>query len=146
MSLKYEHTQKAGLPFYFALATSFIVGAIICTDVIPSVGIILFVIFLLLFLLLMMYALTVTIDDTHIRVRFGPGVFFKKFPLAEITEIGPKYKTYFWGWGIRWYPGGWLYNIAGFDSVEIIFKNGKKTRIGTDEPQQLAEAIRRAIT
>lgn len=145
MANLYEHTQKAGLPFYFALAIALVVGIMICSTDVPSTGIFLLTVFLLLWLLLMMSALTVTIDHQFLRVRFGPGVFFKKFPLSEITACGSKYKTYIWGWGIRYYFGGWLYNIAGFKSVEIIFKNGKKARIGTDEPEKLAAAIQAAI-
>jgi hypothetical protein len=145
MANSYEHTQKAGLPFYFALATAIFVGIIFCTTQMPPLGIILLTVFLLLLLILMMSSLTVTIDDQFLRVRFGPGVFFKKFPLSEITGCGSKYKTYIWGWGIRYYFGGWLFNIAGFDSVEILLKNGKKARIGTDEPETLAAAINSAI-
>jgi hypothetical protein len=147
MPIFYEHTQKAGLPFYFALATALVVGVMICSTGVPSIsiGIFLLTVFLLLWILLMMSALTVTIDHQFLRVRFGPGVFFKKFPLSEIAACGSKYKTFIWGWGIRYYFGGWLYNIAGFNSVEIIFKNGKKARIGTDEPEKLAAAIQTAI-
>jgi hypothetical protein len=145
MTNSYEHTQKAGLPFYFALAAAIFVGVMFCTTETPPLGILLLTVFLLLLLLLMMSSLTVTIDQQYLRVRFGPGVFFKKFPLSQITGCGSKYKTYFWGWGIRYYFRGWLYNIAGFDSVEIIIKNGKKARIGTDEPEKLAAAIKLAM-
>ena len=146
MAIKYQHTQKAGTPFYAILAMSIFTGIIaIVTGGAPA-GILALTAFLILWALLMMSSLTVTIDDQFLRVRFGPGVFFKKFPLSEITGCGPNYRTYIWGWGIRWYFNGWLYNIAGFDSVEIILKNGKKRRIGTDQPQQLAAAIQAAIT
>ena len=142
MQLKYKHTQKAGMPFYGVLAVG--IGALIMafTTGGPPIGIIVLVVILLLWAVLLMSSLTVRIDDQSLRVRFGPGVFFKKFPISEIAGIGPKYTTYIWGWGIRWYFGGWLYNIAGFKSVEVIFRNGKKVRIGTDEPKQLAEVIR----
>lgn len=145
MALIYEHMQKPGLPFYFALILALVGGFIVCAEQMSSTGLFLIVMFLMLYLILMMSSLTVTIDNQFIRVRFGPGVFFKKFPLSEIIGCGPKYKTYVWGWGIRYYFAGWLYNIAGFNSVEIIFKNGKKARIGTDEPEKLAAAIESAI-
>ena len=142
MQPKYKHTQKAGLPFYAALAVPTVLGIMFRVNEFLPVGLLALVVCLLLYLLLMMSSLTVTIDGQFLRVRFGPGVFFKKFPISEIAGIGPKYTTYIWGWGIRWYFGGWLYNIAGFKSVEVIFRNGKKVRIGTDEPKQLAEVIR----
>ena len=40
----------------------------------------------------------------------------------------------------------WIYNVSGFDAVEIIMKNGKIYRIGTDVPEELEAAIRQVIT
>ena len=145
MQLKYKHTQKAGVPFYAALAVPVVLGIMFCVSEFPPVGLLVLVVCLLVYLLLMLSSLTVTIDEQFLRVRFGPGVFFRKFPVSEFAGIGLKYTTFIWGWGIRWYFGGWLYNIAGFKSVEIIFKNGKKIRIGTNEPEKLSEAIRQAM-
>ena len=34
-----------------------------------------------------------------------------------------------------------IYNVSGFDAVEIQLKNGKIYRIGTDEPKKLEQAI-----
>jgi len=38
-----------------------------------------------------------------------------------------------------------LYNVSGFDAVEIKLRTGKKFRIGTDVPQELEKAIEQAI-
>jgi hypothetical protein len=35
----------------------------------------------------------------------------------------------------------WIYNVSGFDAVEIKLKNGKVYRIGTDEPKKLEQTI-----
>jgi hypothetical protein len=53
-----------------------------------------------------------------------------------------KNKWYF-GWGVRrWFwPKMWIYNVSGFDAVEIVLKNGNIYRIGTDEPEKLERAI-----
>ena len=141
---KYEHRQKPGFPFWLTLA---IAAVVLPTLFSGAISLPAFIFFggPLLWVVLMMSSLTVKIDEEYIHVRFGPGVFFKKFPLSKIASCEPKYRTVCLGWGIRWYFVGWLYNIAGFDSVEIIFKNGKKARIGTNEPEKLAEAIREAI-
>ena len=47
------------------------------------------------------------------------------------------------GWGIRWCLRFkmWIYNVSGFDAVEIKLKNGKTYRIGTDEPKKLEQTI-----
>jgi hypothetical protein len=38
-----------------------------------------------------------------------------------------------------------LWNAAGLNAFELTFENGKKFRIGTDEPQPLLEAIRAKV-
>ena len=43
-------------------------------------------------------------------------------------------------------PHGVLYNVSGFDAVEIKLRTGKKFRIGTDVPQELDAAIRQALS
>ena len=52
---------------------------------------------------------------------------------------------WYYGWGIRWTPDGPLYNIAGEGGVMLILADGKKIRIGSDEPELLAGAISQAI-
>ena len=52
---------------------------------------------------------------------------------------------FYYGWGTRLTPHGWLYNVSGFDAVEVEFKTGKKVRIGTDESQTLDAAIQEAV-
>jgi hypothetical protein len=49
---------------------------------------------------------------------------------------------WYYGWGIHLIPGGWLYNVSGWEAVELQMKNGNKYRIGTDDPQGLMDAIR----
>ena len=44
-------------------------------------------------------------------------------------------------WVIR---NGWLYNVSGFDAVELELASGKLCRIGTDEPGRLLHAIEQA--
>jgi hypothetical protein len=67
--------------------------------------------------------------------------------LEQITDCKPVKNDWINGWGIH-YIGKrcWLYNIAGPDAVELTFKNDKKARIGTDEPEKLAEAITESIS
>ena len=42
---------------------------------------------------------------------------------------------------VCFWPYMWIYNVSGFDAVEIILKNGKIYRIGTDVPKELEVAI-----
>jgi len=48
------------------------------------------------------------------------------------------------GLGIRKGPGFWLYNVAGLDAVELRLRSGEVRRIGTDDPQGLAAALKAA--
>lgn len=94
---------------------------------------------------LIVTALMVKIEDGFLKLRFGAGAWRKEFALRDI-ESYRCIRTDFWrGWGIRLYRNGWLYNVAGYDAVEIKMKNGKINCIGTDQPQKLTEAISNAL-
>ena len=93
---------------------------------------------------LLFHSLTVEIDITHLRFRFGIGLVRKSIPLAEIVEVKPVRNSWLHGWGIHWTPHGWLYNVSGWETVEITLRSGKRFRLGTDEPQKLARAIQAA--
>jgi hypothetical protein len=51
---------------------------------------------------------------------------------------------WYYGWGIHFIPGGMLYNASGLSAIELQLTNGRYVRIGTGEPQALADALRRA--
>ena len=90
-------------------------------------------------------SLTTEITDGVLHCRFGPGLFHKRFPLREVVTVEPVRNSWIWGWGIRYTPHGWLYNVSGLDAVELSLESGKRVRIGTDRPQELARAIRQSI-
>lgn len=92
-------------------------------------------------------ALSVSINESYIRLKFGYGIFRKKFSAREIVSVAQVKNHWYYGWGIRlWFwPKMWIYNVSGFDAVEIRMKNGKIYRIGTDEPEKLETAIKRVI-
>ena len=88
------------------------------------------------------YALTVEIQNNVIRCRFGIGLIRKSISLSEIQAVRAVQNPWYAGWGIRWIPGQyWLWNVSGFKAVELTMKDGKKFRIGTDEPEALVRAI-----
>jgi hypothetical protein len=68
----------------------------------------------------------------------------RSFELAEIKAVRTVRNRWIHGWGIHWIWRGWLYSVSRFDAVEIDLASGSSHRIGTDEPQELAEAIRKA--
>ncbi len=93
--------------------------------------------------LILFSTLTVVIADGTLEVIFGPGMMRKRFELRDVCECRAVTNP-FW-WGIRWTPQGWLYNVFGSRAVELSMRNGKRYRIGTDAPEELVEAIHRAL-
>ena len=92
-------------------------------------------------LALLFYALTVEIDGTYLTFRFGIGLIRKRIPLAEIVAVRPVRNSWLYGWGIHRTPHGWLYNVSGWEAVEITLASGKRFRLGTDEPRRLAQIL-----
>ncbi|PYM13487.1 MAG: hypothetical protein DME18_08920 [Verrucomicrobia bacterium] len=96
--------------------------------------------------LILFASLTVVIKEDLIEIRFGPGLIRKKFRFADIQECKSVRNSWLVGWGIRWFPGCWVFNVSGLDAVELLMKNGKRYRIGTDEPEALREVIQHKLT
>ncbi len=90
-------------------------------------------------------SLTVEVRRDGIVVSFGPGLIRRIIPIGDIRDVRVVRNRWYYGWGIRRIPGGWLYNVSGLEAVELQLANGRRFRIGTDEPQRLAEAIRQAM-
>jgi len=104
---------------------------------------------LILLFLLSFSTLNVAIDKTHLRIRFGWGIFRKSFLLSEIASTKAVKNHWYFGWGIRlwlWPRPTWIFNVSGFDAVELTMKNGKIFRIGTDEPRKLEKALGKKIS
>ena len=89
--------------------------------------------------------LTVTVDDQMIKIQFGLRIIRKTFPLKEIATYRVVKNPWYYGWGIRFTPRGWLFNVSGFSAIELQMTNGKRYRIGTDEPDNLAKALNEAL-
>ena len=102
---------------------------------------------LILFILASFATLTVFVDENYLRIKFGYGIFRKRFAVSEIVSAERVKNHWYYGWGIRvWFwPYMWIYNVSGFDAVEIIMRNGKIYRIGTDAHGELETAIKQAI-
>ena len=89
-------------------------------------------------------SLTVDVGGGRVVARFGSGLVRHEFKLGEIRTVRVVRNRWYNGWGIHRLPRGWLYNVSGLDAVELELGNGEAHRIGTDEPERLAAAIREA--
>jgi hypothetical protein len=109
----------------------------------PQREIFLVISILFLITIVVFYKLTITIDDEILCACFGVGLVRKKAALAEIAACEPIRIRWWYGWGIHLTPYGWLYNVGGLDAVAITLRDGRKFALGTDNPDELVEAIRR---
>lgn len=83
-----------------------------------------------------------------LRVRLFPfHIHYRKFAIEDLSEYYAR--TYrpileYGGWGIRYSfrkGRGKAYNMTGNQGVQLVFKNGKRLLIGSQKPDDLAQAI-----
>ncbi|MBL7054639.1 hypothetical protein ISS05_02690 [Candidatus Woesearchaeota archaeon] len=141
----YKHTQIGYLIIFVLLAVALLFKGILeqagFNKFIPATMI------LILFILASFVSLKVLIDERYLRIKLGYGIFRKRFMLKEIASARTVRNKWYYGWGIRvWFwPYMLIYNVSGFDAVEIKMKDNKIYRIGTDEPKKLEQAILQSI-
>jgi len=148
--MKYKHTQIGYLMLVVTLAVLVLFAwvQITAANEPPSADsgtnlLITSVMALILAILASFTSLQVNIDEKYLRIKFGYGIFQKKFSLDDVISAKAVKNHWYYGWGIRMWlkPKMWIFNVSGFEAVEIKLKNGRTYRIGTDEPEKLQQAI-----
>jgi len=89
-------------------------------------------------------SLTIELSEDLLSWHFGPGLLRKQVATAEIKNVIVTETRLLHGWGVHFTSNGWLYNVSGFDAVQITLKSGKSFLLGSDEPDQLCSALERA--
>jgi hypothetical protein len=135
----YRHTQ-IGLVVIVVLAASIVLVAALALTV-EWHPLVLAVLAMLVAALVLFYSLTVEIRGSELMVSFGIGFPRFTYQLSRAREVRVVRNPWFYGWGIHMTPDGWLYNVSGLLAVEIVFVDGRKVRVGTDEPDALYRAI-----
>lgn len=138
---EYRHTQFGWVVLFSMAGTFVVLTGVAATLPGRELAPMLVIIPVLTIVFLLFINLTVTVNSEFIRLSFGIGLIHKKFKLAAIKSAKPVRNSWWYGWGIRLTPHGWLFNVSGLEAVELEMNNGKRYRIGTDEPNRLAEAI-----
>ncbi|MGJ8666670.1 MAG: hypothetical protein ACSHW7_09910 [Patiriisocius sp.] len=101
------------------------------------------VLFLIFFL-----SLNTEINEKGISYGFWPfQLKLKYIPWSEISKIYVRqYRPIaeYGGWGYRFSKGkhGKAYNVSGSTGIQIIFKNGKKTLIGTQKKNEVESVLK----
>ncbi len=86
-------------------------------------------------------SLTVEVDEHELKWFFGPGFWRKSVARADIVHASAIRTQWWHGWGIRYTPMGWLYNVYGLDAVAVARSKGRPVLIGTDEPDALLHVL-----
>jgi len=102
------------------------------------------VLVLLLICMLLFHSLTTLVSTDVVSVALGPGWIRHAVPVRAIRAARAVRNPWWYGWGIRLTPRGWLWNVSGLDAVELELTDGSRFRIGTDEPTRLVQAIEQA--
>lgn len=144
--MNYKHTQIGHLIIFVLIAVGALYGYLFYT--IEFEREILIVMIAILALIASSISLTVEVNQKYLRLKFGYGIFRKKFALKDIASAKAVRNHWYYGWGIRvWFwPRMIIFNVSGFDAIEIKTTKGKTYRIGTDEPARLEDAIIQRIT
>ena len=97
---------------------------------------------ILLIVAALFWGLTVEVNKDVVRLYFGFGIIHRSILREHIVMVTQVRNRWWWGFGIKWTPHGWMWNISGLDAIELTYHDGKKFRIGTDEPEALLEALK----
>ena len=143
MRHRYRHTQTGWAIIVALIAVAAVTPLVVATI---DAGPLPLVFGAVILLLMAMFAtLTIVVDDRHLGFHFTFGLIRKRIALADIRHYKAVRNPWYYGWGIHLYPGGVLYNVSGFQAVEVLLKGGKRLRIGTDEPDAVVRAIEGVI-
>lgn len=143
----YRHTQHAWICWLIAATSipAFVTAAMVWQEpggalLIAAAGL------MLLYLAGAFGQLSVADDDDALLIAFGPlPLFWRRIPYAKMRAASVARTTFWDGWGIHWsLRGGWVWNLWGYDCVEIQLDRGK-VFVGTDQPKLLSEFLQSRI-
>lgn len=92
------------------------------------------------------YKLNVVVERGVIVVSFGQGMISKSIRARDLAGCCVVKVPWYYGFGIRLTPSGWLYNVSGSNAVELTYRSGKKFIIGSNEADVLCETIQDEIS
>lgn len=87
--------------------------------------------------------LLVQLDSRALEWRFGWLPWPRwRVPLDRIERVEVVHTRWYEGWGIRFTGQGMLYNAHGFGAVQLHLRGGRRLRLGSPEPERLADFLR----
>ena len=139
----YDHVQRGPL-YVLILIPSLIAFAVASPTDDPQIRTLLFAVGVITLFLAACFAnLRVRDGGDALEVVYGPLPLFKKrFRYDEMLSAEAARSDFLDGWGIHWIVGrGWIYNLWGYDCVAVQRADGKRLRVGTDDPKGLTSFL-----
>lgn len=143
--MPYERTQQSYWMWVLTLVIVVILGWAWTTDArLATLAPAAVPIGILVVAALLFSRLTIRVDSAAVTWCFGWGWPGGAIPMGTIDHADVTSTNLFEGFGIHWTIWhGWLWNVSGFQAVEIFKAGGGAVTLGTDDPQSLAQAIQR---
>jgi hypothetical protein len=138
----YTHRQ-IGWVIIGCVAVPAVIALLFLTRVAPFAAAI--VVTALLPALFVFGSLTTVATDDSLELRFGVGALRRRFDFDAIDSVKRVTNPWYYGWGIHYLRGCVIYNVSGFDAVELSLMDGRKVRVGTDDAERLAEILNARI-
>lgn len=146
MKHEYRHTQVGRLSIVIFAVTGALIATVVFSMISDGrVGAAAVTTALALLGIALFYAFTVEVAGGKLRFWFGVGGIRGSYAIEEIESYREVRNPWYYMWGIKSIPGGWLYAIAPGSAVELQLKNGKMIRLGTNQPKELMHAIDDAV-
>ena len=102
-------------------------------------------IFLLLIIVGTLFStMTVRVTESALERWFGIKAIGRRVPLREIESLEAIRTTIWEGWGIHLTWHGWVWNVSGFNAVQVRLRSGTRYAVGTPEPNAVIAAIETA--
>ncbi|NNC74853.1 MAG: hypothetical protein HKN93_05000 [Acidimicrobiia bacterium] len=144
----YEKTQIAPpvIPVIVGLMLVLVAGVGIISGEWPALVVAVVMAVILVPIAIVFSRLTVTVDDSVAKAAFGFGWPRTSVTLGDVGSARIVRNKWWYGFGIRWYPGGILWNVWGLDAVEFEMREGRNVRLGTDDADQLIASLAGRVT
>ena len=141
--MDYERSQQGWFAVPVLILLGVVAWATSSADDMSSTGTAVFTVLMIVVLVAMVTfsRLTVTVGDGQVTARFWLGWPRRVIELSEVTAVRGVRNSWWYGWGVRKVPDGWMYNVWGYEAVELELTSGKVFRIGTDDPDRLEAAL-----
>lgn len=140
---EYKHTQ-IGYLLITAFSTAILFMGYLSVVTRFNLGTI-FILVVMILCLALFATLTIQGKGQAVNLQFGIGVIRKHFVLNDIQAYRAVRNPWYYGWGIHVIPGGWIFNVSGWEAVELQMKDGRKYRIGTDNAQGFMDAMEASL-